>query len=128
MRLDVRRIGALKNGEDNIGNRTRVKVVKNKVAPPFKQHEFDILYGEGICATGDLIDVATEAGIIDKVGAWYSFDGERLGQGREKVRQLLKDEPALFKKIDQRVREAAFAVDGTGISIPSMQVSGIAEG
>ena len=128
VRLDVRRIGALKNGEDNIGNRTRVKVVKNKVAPPFKQHEFDILYGEGICATGDLIDVATEAGIIDKVGAWYSFDGERLGQGREKVRQLLKDEPALFKKIDQRVREAAFAVDGTGISIPSMQVSGIAEG
>ena len=128
VRLDIRRIGALKNGEENIGNRTRVKVVKNKVAPPFKQHEFDILYGEGICATGDLIDVATEAGIIDKVGAWYSFEGERLGQGREKVRQLLKDEVALWKKIDQRVREAAFAADGAGVTIGSMTVSSVAEG
>ena len=127
IRLDIRRIGALKSGEDNIGNRTRVKVVKNKVAPPFRQHEFDILYGEGVCACGDLIDVAAEAGILDKVGAWYSFDGERLGQGREKVRQLLKDEKELFKKIDQRVREAAFSADSS-LAIAAMTVSSVAEG
>jgi recombination protein RecA len=111
VRLDVRRIGALKSGEENIGNRTRVKVVKNKVAPPFKQAEFDIMYGEGICSAGDLIDVAVEVGVLEKVGAWYSFDGERLGQGREKVRTLLKDEKALFDKLDKRVRELAFAPD-----------------
>jgi recombination protein RecA len=127
IRLDIRRIGALKSGEENIGNRTRVKVVKNKVAPPFRQHEFDILYGEGVCAAGDLIDVAAEAGIMDKVGAWYSFDGERLGQGREKVRQLLKDEKELFKKIDQRVREAAFAPNAS-LAISAMTVSSVAEG
>ena len=127
IRLDIRRIGALKSGEDNIGNRTRVKVVKNKVAPPFRQHEFDILYGEGVCACGDLIDVASEAGIMDKVGAWYSFDGERLGQGREKVRQLLKDEKELFKKIDQRVREAAFAPNAS-VTLSAMTVSSVAEG
>ncbi len=112
LRLDVRRVGALKSGEDNIGNRTRVKVVKNKVAPPFKQVEFDILYGEGICSAGDLIDTAVEMGIIDKMGAWYSMDGERMGQGREKVRQSLKDNPELFDKIDRRVREVAFTADG----------------
>jgi recombination protein RecA len=112
LRLDVRRVGALKSGEENIGNRTRVKVVKNKVAPPFKQVEFDILYGEGICASGDLIDTAVEMGILDKMGAWYSLDGERLGQGREKVRQLMKDDPRLFDKLDHKVREVAFTPDG----------------
>ena len=112
LRLDVRRVGALKSGEDSIGNRTRVKVVKNKVAPPFKQVEFDILYGEGICSAGDLIDTAVEMGIIVKMGAWYSMDGERMGQGREKVRQSLKDNPELFDKIDRRVREVAFTADG----------------
>ena len=126
MRLDVRRIGALKNGEESIGNRTRVKVVKNKVAAPFKQVEFDILYGEGICSTGDLIDVAVEMGILDKMGAWYSFEGERLGQGREKVRSLLKDEPALFKKIDERVREVAFGPDAP--DLPSIGLTEVAEG
>ena len=120
VRLDVRRIGALKSGEDSIGNRTRVKVVKNKVAAPFKQVEFDILYGEGICSTGDLIDQAVEMGILDKVGAWYSFDGERLGQGREKVRQLIKDEPAMFAKLDQRVREVAFTARTTPTGPVSM--------
>ncbi len=126
VRMDVRRIGALKNGEENIGNRTRVKVVKNKVAPPFKQAEFDILYGEGICSTGDLIDVAAELGVLDKMGAWYSYDGERLGQGREKVRQLLKEQPALFQRIDTRVREIAFAPDA---QLPaSMTAQPIAEG
>ena len=123
IRLDVRRIGALKNGEDSVGNRTRVKVVKNKVAAPFKQVEFDILYGEGICSTGDLIDQAVEMGILDKVGAWYSFDGERLGQGREKVRQLIKDEPAMFAKLDQRVREVAFAVGNKPAGPVSMSVA-----
>jgi recombination protein RecA len=113
VRIDVRRIGSLKNGEESIGSRTRVKIVKNKVAPPFRQVEFDIMYGEGICSAGDLIDQATEMGVLDKIGAWYSFEGERLGQGREKVRALLKDEPALFKKIDVRVREIAFAPDAT---------------
>jgi recombination protein RecA len=122
VRLDVRRVGALKSGEENIGNRTRVKVVKNKVAPPFKQVEFDILYGEGICSAGDLIDTAVEMGILDKVGAWYSLDGERLGQGREKVRALLKDDAALFDKLDQRVREVAFTPDG----MVSTAASGIA--
>ncbi len=112
LRLDVRRVGALKSGEENIGNRTRVKVVKNKVAPPFKQVEFDILYGEGICSSGDLIDTAVEMGILDKVGAWYSLDGERLGQGREKVRQQMKDNQELFNKLDKRVREVAFTADG----------------
>ena len=112
VRLDVRRVGALKSGEDSIGNRTRVKVVKNKVAAPFKQVEFDILYGEGICSAGDLIDTATEMGILDKLGAWYSIDGERLGQGREKVRQALKDDAVLFNRIDRRVRELAFTPDG----------------
>ncbi len=126
IRLDVRRIGALKSGEESIGNRTRVKVVKNKVAPPFKQAEFDILYGEGICSAGDLIDVAVELGVLEKMGAWYSFDGERLGQGREKVRQLLKDEKALFDKLDRKVRDIAFAPD---VKLPvAMTTQEMAEG
>jgi len=127
IRLDVRRIGALKSGEDSIGNRTRVKVVKNKVAAPFKQIEFDILYGEGICSAGDLIDTAVEMGILDKMGAWYSLDGERLGQGREKVRALIRDEPALFKKLDDRVREIAFAPE-TERRVGAVTMSSVAEG
>ncbi|MBI5608229.1 MAG: recombinase RecA [Deltaproteobacteria bacterium] len=129
LRLHVRRVGALKSGEENIGNRTRVKVVKNKVAPPFKQVEFDILYGEGICSAGDLIDTAVEMGILDKVGAWYSLDGERLGQGREKVRQLLKDNQEMFGKLDKRVREVAFTADGQ-LSAAASQIAStvVAEG
>jgi recombination protein RecA len=128
LRLDVRRIGALKSGEDNIGNRTRIKVVKNKVAAPFKQVEFDILYGEGICSSGDLIDTAVEMGILDKMGAWYSFEGERLGQGREKVRQLLKDDAGLFKRLDDRVRETAFTPEGTVSPAAAMVAATVAEG
>ena len=112
-RIDVRRVGSIKSGEEEIGNRTRVKVVKNKVASPFKRVEFDILFGEGICAIGDLIDQATEFGVIEKTGAWYSFDGERLGQGREKVRALLKEEHELRAKIDTKVRDLVFGADGT---------------
>jgi recombination protein RecA len=110
VRVDVRRIGAIKKGEDVIGNRTRIKIVKNKMAPPFRKVEFDILYGEGICHTGDLIDQGVDAGIIEKMGSWYSFDGERLGQGRERVRQLLKEELELRDRIELQVRATAFGI------------------
>jgi recombination protein RecA len=106
VRLDIRRIGAIKTGQDVVGNRTRVKVVKNKMAPPFKEAEFDIMYGEGISVQGDLLDVGVEAGIIDKSGSWYSYDGERIGQGRENVKQFLKDNPDLFATLNDRVRES----------------------
>jgi recombination protein RecA len=91
VRMDIRRIGAIKDGQEVVGNRTRVKVVKNKMAPPFKEAEFDIMYGEGISRAGDLLDVGVKAGIIDKSGAWYSYDGERIGQGRENVKKFLQD-------------------------------------
>jgi recombination protein RecA len=106
VRLDIRRIGAIKNGQDVVGNRTRVKVVKNKMAPPFKEAEFDIMYGEGISLPGDLLDVGVEAGIVDKSGAWYSYDGERIGQGRENVKRFLKDNLDLYTTLNERVREA----------------------
>ncbi len=103
VRLDIRRVGALKNGEQIIGNRTRVKVVKNKVAAPFREVEFDILYGHGISRSGDLLDLASEAGIIEKSGSWYSFGGERIGQGRDQARQYLDERPALISKIEDAV-------------------------
>jgi recombination protein RecA len=106
MRMDIRRIAALKEGADIIGNRTKVKIVKNKIAPPFKTAEFDIYYGEGISREGSLIDLATAVDIIEKSGAWYSYDGERLGQGRENVRTFLKAHPDMADIIEQRVREA----------------------
>ncbi len=106
VRMDIRRIGAIKNGQEVMGNRTRVKVVKNKMAPPFKEAEFDIMYGEGISVHGDLLDIGVEAGIIDKSGAWYSFSGERIGQGRENVKTFLKGNPDLFATISERVRES----------------------
>jgi len=105
MRMDIRRIASLKEGADIIGNRTRVKIVKNKIAPPFKTAEFDIYYGEGISREGSLIDLATAVDIIEKSGAWYSYDGERLGQGRENVRTFLKAHPDMADIIEQRVRE-----------------------
>jgi recombination protein RecA len=105
VRLDIRRTGAIKNGQDVVGNRTRVKVVKNKMAPPFKEAEFDIMYGEGISTVGDLLDIGAETGIIEKSGAWYSYEGERIGQGRENVKSFLKDNPEICAAIDQRVRE-----------------------
>ena len=106
VRLDIRRIGAIKDGQDVVGNRTRVKVVKNKMAPPFKEAEFDIMYGEGISRAGDLLDVGVNAGIIDKSGSWYSYNGERIGQGRENVKKFFQDNPDLFESIDLKVREA----------------------
>ena len=106
LRLDIRRMGAIKNGQDVVGNRTKVKVVKNKMAPPFKEAEFDIMYGEGISTVGDLLDIGVEAGIVEKSGAWYSFNGERIGQGRENVKSFLKENPDLYATLNQQVRES----------------------
>jgi recombination protein RecA len=103
VRLDIRRIGALKKDEDVIGNRTRVKVVKNKMAPPFKEVEFDILYGQGISKEGDLVDLASEVNIVDKSGAWFSFNGERIGQGRENAKQFLVEHPEVYNAIEAKV-------------------------
>jgi recombination protein RecA len=107
VRLDIRRIGALKDREEIVGNQTRVKVVKNKVAPPFKTVEFDILYGKGISKTGEIIDIGVEAGIIEKAGTWYSYEGERMGQGRENVKVFLDENPDISATIEIAVRESA---------------------
>ena len=104
VRLDIRRIGAIKEGQETIGNRTRVRVVKNKMAPPFQDAEFDILYGEGISLRGDVLDMGVEQGIIEKSGSWYSFGGERIGQGRNNAKQFFVDNPDLFNDALQKVR------------------------
>jgi len=105
VRLDIRRIGAIKLTDQIVGSRTKVKVVKNKVAPPFKEAEFDILYGTGISKEGELVDLGSELGIVEKSGAWYSFAGERIGQGRENTKEFLKDNPETADAIEQRIRE-----------------------
>lgn len=110
VRLEVRRVESLKQGNELVGNRTRIKVVKNKVAPPFKQAEIDIMYGEGISREGSIIDIGVEHDIIQKSGAWFSYEGERLGQGRENAKQFLKDNPELAQKIEDQIRAAC----GTG--------------
>ncbi|MFM2421766.1 MAG: hypothetical protein RL291_296, partial [Pseudomonadota bacterium] len=107
VRLDIRRIGQIKQQEEAVGNQTRVKVVKNKVAPPFKQVEFDIMYGEGISKTGELVDLGQKAGIIEKSGAWFSFKGERVGQGRENAKAYLKENPAVAAEIERAIRANA---------------------
>lgn len=104
VRLDIRRIGAIKKGDEILGNETRVKVVKNKVAPPFKQTEFDILYGEGISYEGELITLGVKEGIIDKSGAWYAYNGDKIGQGKDKVRMYLKENPEIASEIDAKLR------------------------
>ncbi len=104
-RLDIRRIGAIKNGENVVGSRTRVKVVKNKVAPPFKEVEFDIMYGTGISREGDLIDMASNDGIIEKSGSWFAFNGERIGQGRENAKEYLREHPEVMKEVERLVLE-----------------------
>jgi recombination protein RecA len=103
VRLDVRRIETLKEAGDAVGNRTRVKVVKNKMAPPFKQAEFDILYGQGISREGGLIDLGVENGIVRKSGAWFTYEGDQLGQGKEKARQFLRDNPELAEEIEKKI-------------------------
>ncbi len=105
MRLDIRRIGAIKKGDEVIGNQTRVKVVKNKLAPPFRQCEFDILYNEGISKEGELLDIGVAQGIVDKAGAWYSYNKDRIGQGKDNARQFLKDNPDVSAEIEKRIRE-----------------------
>ncbi|BAZ94798.1 protein RecA [Thiohalobacter sp. COW1] len=104
VRLDIRRIGAIKKGDEIVGNQTRVKVVKNKMAPPFKQVEFEILYGEGISREGEIIDMGVAEGLVEKSGAWYSYQGERIGQGKENVRNFLKENPDIANDIDQQLR------------------------
>jgi len=104
VRIDIRRIGAIKDGDKVVGGRTRVKIVKNKLAPPFREAEFDLMYGEGISLEGDLLDLAVDRNIIEKSGTWFSYEDERLGQGRENVKRLLKEKPELFAAIEQRVR------------------------
>jgi recombination protein RecA len=113
VRLDIRRIGQIKEREEVVGNQTRVKVVKNKVAPPFKQVEFDIMYGEGISKTGELVDLGVKAGIVEKSGAWFSFDGQRIGQGRENSKTFLKDNPRIADAIEKAIRQnAGLIVEG----------------
>jgi recombination protein RecA len=107
VRLDIRRIGSIKDRDEVIGNQTRVKVVKNKVAPPFRQVEFDIIYGEGISKTGELIDLGVKGEVVEKSGSWYSFNGQRIGQGREKTRQFLKENPQIALEIEESVRHQA---------------------
>ena len=107
VRLDIRRIGAIKERDEVVGNQTRVKVVKNKLAPPFKQVEFDIMYGEGVSKTGELIDLGVKAGVVEKSGAWFSFDSQRIGQGRENAKQFLKENPDVAAKIEGAVRQNA---------------------
>jgi len=112
VRLDIRRIGQIKDREQVVGNQTKVKVVKNKVAPPFKVVTFDIMYGEGISKSGELVDMGVAAGIVEKSGAWFSFDDQRIGQGRENAKQFLKDNPDIAAKIEQRLRENAGVLAG----------------
>jgi recombination protein RecA len=105
MRMDIRRIGPIKDGQDVIGNRTKVKVVKNKIAPPFKEVEFDIVYGRGISKDGDILDLGVDANLVEKSGTWYSYNGERLGQGRENAKTFLRDHPDLITDIEQKIRQ-----------------------
>lgn len=117
-RLDIRRIGQIKDRDDVVGNQTRVKVVKNKMAPPFRQVEFDIMYGEGISKVGELLDLGVKAGVVEKSGAWFSCDSQRIGQGRENAKQYLRDNPAMADSIEQRIRAQS------GIVANSLMVAG----
>jgi recombination protein RecA len=123
MRLDVRRIAAIKDGDEVVGNRTRVKVVKNKVAPPFRQAEFDILYNQGISVEGDLLDIGVEEGLVEKSGAWYSYEGERIGQGRENARRFMKENPDM----KERLAEAVYTAKGLKRAVPVVAVPVVAE-
>ena len=105
VRIDIRRIGAIKDGDEVVGGRTRVKVVKNKVAPPFRQAEFDMMYGEGISKEGDLLDLAVERKIVEKSGTWFSYSGDRLGQGRENAKKFLKENPEICQTLEEQVRK-----------------------
>lgn len=112
VRLDIRRIGAIKNKDEIVGNQTRVKVVKNKMAPPFRQVEFDIMYGQGISKLGELIDLGVQAELVEKAGSWFSYDGQRIGQGRENVKKFFKEHPEMADKLEQQIRVNAGLIDG----------------
>ncbi|MCB1783248.1 MAG: recombinase RecA [Alphaproteobacteria bacterium] len=118
VRLDIRRIGAIKDKEDIVGNQTRVKVVKNKMAPPFRQVEFDIMYGEGVSKTGELLDLGVAANIVEKSGAWFSYDGQRIGQGRENSKKFLKDNPDVAAKLEAQIRANAGLIAGDMLAGP----------
>ena len=111
IRMDVRRIETLKQGGEMVGNRTRIRVVKNKIAPPFKEAEFDIMFGEGISREGDILDLAANTGVINKSGAWYAYEGDKIGQGRENAKQFLKQNPEICREVEEKVREG-FGLDG----------------
>ena len=117
VRLDIRRIGQIKDGEDMIGNRTKVKVAKNKVAPPFRVVEFDIMYGKGISRSGEVLDIAVDAGVVQKSGSWFSYEGTKLGQGRDSVKELLEDNPEMLKEIEAKIR----AKTATGAEVLAVQ-------
>jgi recombination protein RecA len=119
MRADIRRVAAIKEGESVVGNRTKVKIVKNKMAPPFREAEFDIIYGEGISKEGDLIDLGVAQNIVEKSGAWYSYKGERIGQGRENARQFMKDNPDVRKKLDAELRKVLGLVKAEPAAVPA---------
>ena len=113
IRMEIRRLGAIKDRENVIGNQTRVKVAKNKLAPPFREVEFDIMYGEGISKVGELVDLGVKVGIVEKSGAWFSYDSQRIGQGRENAKQFLRDHPEMAEAIEHRIREQAGLVAST---------------
>jgi recombination protein RecA len=115
VRMDIRRIGAVKDRDEVVGNTTRVKVVKNKVAPPFKEVEFDIMYGEGISKTGEILDLGVKAGVVEKSGSWFSYGDERIGQGRENAKTFLKDHPEVANSIEDKIR----AAHGLDFSVPA---------
>jgi recombination protein RecA len=123
VRLDIRRIGSIKDRDEVVGNQTRVKVVKNKVAPPFREVEFDIMYGVGISKTGELIDLGVKAGIVEKSGSWYSYDGERIGQGRENAKQFIEKNPDLMAKIEASIRQNAGLLSQTLAVRPDAEAS-----
>ena len=116
MRLDIRRTGSIKKGDEVIGNETKVKVVKNKVAPPFKTAEFDILYGEGISREGEILDLGSASSIVEKSGAWYSYGGDRIGQGKDNAREYLRERPEIALDIENKVR-AHFGVNPRGLQV-----------
>jgi recombination protein RecA len=118
VRLDIRRIGAIKDGDAVVGNRTKVKVVKNKVASPFREAEFDIIYGEGVSKEGDLLDLGVAQNLVEKSGSWFSYKGERIGQGRENARQFLKDNPDFRKSVDTELRKSLGLVKGDAVPVP----------
>jgi recombination protein RecA len=124
VRLDIRRIGSIKDRDEAVGNQTRVKVVKNKVAPPFKQVEFDIMYGEGISKTGELVDLGVKAGIVEKSGAWYSYSGSRIGQGRENAKAFLKQNPEVATAIEKAIRQNAGLIVGRMLAQPEGDEAG----